>query len=442
MDDIEIDEEEFSPEIGIEKRIGEDSRALLIGTYSGGIHKERCEDYLEELERLADTFGVITVDRVITSLKKIDPATFLHSGKLEEIQKIKEEKKANLIIFDEEISPAQQRNLEKVLKAAVMDRTELILEIFAQRAQTKEARLQVEFAQTKYQFPRLKRLWSHFSRQRASGGFLKGEGEKQLEIDKRLLKRKLERLTQELNEVKKYRETQRVARRRSGIPTFAIIGYTNAGKSTLLNALTEADVLVEDKLFATLDPTTRKFSLPNKEEILLTDTVGFIRKLPHTLVAAFRSTLEAALQDDVLLHLIDISHPLAEDQAKTTRDLLKELNAQEESIITVLNKVDQCSDLQIIERMRVLFPKLVVISAKTKEGFEELIEKMTQELKERRKVVKLIIPQSEYGLVAEIRRLGHVFYEEYEGNDVIIKAEIPLTAFHHFEAYQSKDEYN
>lgn len=436
---LDVEESDFSSELGIEKRGDEETRALLLGVYSGAKEKDRCDEYLDELKNLADTFGVETIGKFTAPIRRVDAATYLHEGKLEEIAAEIAHVRANLLIFDEEISPAQQRNLEKILKIPVMDRTELILEIFAQRAQTKEARLQVELAQTKYQFPRLKRLWGHFSRQRMKGGFLKGEGEKQLEIDKRLLKKKVEKLNQELREVTRYRSIQSASRRKSGIPTFAIVGYTNAGKSTLLNALTESNVLVEDKLFATLDPTTRKFTLPNNQEILLTDTVGFIRKLPHTLVAAFKSTLEAALQDDVLLHLVDVSHPLAEEHAATTVALLKELNAQEEAIITVLNKVDAVNDRALIERFRARYPKTVQISALRKEGFDDLMDAMMRELAAKRVTAKFRIPQSEYALVAILRREGNVLYEEYEENDVIIRAQVPVISLHHFEKYRIEE---
>ena len=432
---FEEDDEDFSDEIGIDIKDGASS-AVLVGTYGGHEDKEQCIEYLAELESLADTFGVPVLSKMACPVRKVEASTFLSSGKLDEVIAEIATTGVNLVIFDAEISPAQQRNLEKRLKVAVMDRTELILEIFAGRAQTKEARLQIELAKAKYEFPRLKRLWSHFSRQSSSGGgHLKGEGEKQIEIDRRLLKKKLERLNEELLEVTKYRQTQSTSRRRSGIPTFAIIGYTNAGKSTLLNALTDAKVFVEDKLFATLDPTTRKFLFPNNQEILLTDTVGFIRKIPHTLVAAFRSTLEAALHDDVLLHLIDVSHPLAEEHATVTRKLLKELKAEEAPIITVLNKADACEDNTRLERLKRLYPKSVVISATERTGLESLVEMMMQELSSLRKVLKLKIPQSEYALVADIRRSGHILYEEYEGNDVLIRAEIPLNALHRFDSY-------
>jgi GTPase len=413
----------------------EEGRALLIGIYSGAPQLSECEESLKELESLADTFGIETVGKLPVAVRKLHASTYLPKGKLDDVLHSIGKTAANLLIFDEEISPAQQRNCEKVFKIAVMDRTELILEIFAQRAQTREARLQVELARTRYQFPRLKRLWSHFSRQRARGGYLRGAGEKQIEVDRRLLKRRLERLTEELEEVKRYRQTQSTARRRSGIPTFAIIGYTNAGKSTLLNALTEADVFVEDKLFATLDPTTRKFTLPNRQEVLLTDTVGFIKKLPHTLIAAFRSTLESALQDDVLLHVIDISHPRAELQAQTTLDLLKELKVDDATIITVLNKEDQCQNRRLIDKMRLQHPRVVLISAKERTGFKELVEMMLLVLRKRSVTVKLKIPQEEYALVALLKREAHLLYEEYEKNDVIIRAEIPMTLLHRFDSY-------
>lgn len=437
MNDEEQEDEFFEGE-GFVPKEGVESKAILVGVYSGQGAVEICKEHLDELESLADTFGVPTISKITCQLKKIDASTYIHQGKLEEIAEEIAKTKANLVIFDEEISPAQQRNLEKGLKVAVMDRTELILEIFAQRAQTKEARLQIELAKTKYEFPRLKRMWSHFSRQRASGGYLRGMGEKQIEVDKRLLKRKVERLNDELKEVVKYRQVQRAQRSRSGIPTFAIIGYTNAGKSTLLNALTDAHVLVEDKLFATLDPTTRKFTLPNNQEVLLTDTVGFIRKLPHALVAAFKSTLESTLHDDVLIHLIDVSHPNAEEHAATTYQILKELGGTESSVINVLNKVDQCQDPKIIQKMRLTYPKTVQISALQRTGFQELMDLMIRELKERVKMVSLVIPQSEYAMVTLLAREGHILSEEYEENDVKIEAEVPISLLHHFDPYIQK----
>jgi GTPase len=400
--------------------------AYLVASYPSGEDKQAYEENLAELERLCDTFGLSTVGKITCPVKKLDAATFLGIGKIEEIKKLATDLEAEIVLFDDEISPHQQRNLEQIFHKPVIDRTELIIEVFAQRAHTREARLQVELAKVKYQFPRLKRLWTHLSRQSAGGGaYLKGEGEKQIELDRRMLRKKVDRLQEEIEEVKAQRETQRSGRLRSRIPTFAIVGYTNAGKSTLLRALTKADVLVEDKLFATLDTTTRKFSLPNRQEILLIDTVGFIRKLPHMLVAAFRSTLEEATHTDILLHLIDASSPTAEAQAAATQDVLKELGAEKHPMITVLNKVDACTNPLILHKLRIQYPKTVAISAKTGEGFSDLMEMMTKELSSLRKRVRVRVPQSHYALVSELMREGKVYAAEYEGNDVLLDVEIP-----------------
>lgn len=407
------------------------NRTLLVATYETGKLKNQCEDQLLELESLGQTYGLETVLKLPTPIREIEAATYIGTGKVEEIRLLAEENKIDLVIFDDEISPQQQRNLEKAIQKPVIDRAELILGVFAQRAQTREAKIQVELAASRYQMPRLKGLWTHLSRQRTGGsgkgggGHLKGEGEKQIEIDRRLLKRKITALQKELDEVKKHRDIQRRARFRTGIPTFAIIGYTNVGKSTLLKALTEADVLVEDKLFATLDTTTRKFTLPNKQDILLIDTVGFIRKLPHLLVAAFKSTLEEAVQADILLHLIDVSNPQAGFQAQTTFEVLKELGAEKKPMITVLNKIDQCQQRFIAERMKITYPKTVEISALKQEGFDRLLEKMIKEISLLRNIVRLRVPQSHYGLVSEIMRDGKVLSIEYEENDILLEAEIP-----------------
>ncbi|HEY2810343.1 MAG TPA: GTPase HflX [Rhabdochlamydiaceae bacterium] len=408
--------------------------ALLVGSYRSGDEREQCQEYLDELERLCDTYGLQVVEKVPCSIKKIEAATFLGKGKLEEIDRLAEERACDVIIFDDEITPHQQRNLEKLLKRAVIDRTELIIEVFAQRAQTREARLQIELAKCRYQMPRLKRLWTHLSRQTATAGgggaYLKGEGEKQIEIDRRILRRQIEKLKKEIEEVAAQREVQRSLRKRTNIPTFSIVGYTNAGKSTLLHALTGAAVLREDKLFATLDTTTRKFILPNKQEILLIDTVGFIRKIPHMLVAAFKSTLEEAVHADILLHLIDVSHPKAEEQAEETLKVLGELGAADRPIITVLNKVDLCTYPPILAKLRIKYPKTVGISALKGNGLEELTQLMAKEISLLRKIVSLRIPQSHYVLVSELMRAGRVISCEYEENDVLMKVEIPSTLEH------------
>jgi GTP-binding protein HflX len=419
-------------------------RALLVSVYQGNQQKKVCEEHLDELALLAYTFGIEVAKKEACSLRKFDASTYVSKGKLEELVKIAHELAVDLVIFDDEITPAQQRNLEEVFKKTVMDRTEVILGVFAQRAQTKEARLQIELAKIKYEAPRLKRLWTHLSRQQGTSGsggggaYLKGEGEKQIEIDRRILKRKVDGLQKEIQEVRAIRETQRLSRIRSAIPVFAIIGYTNAGKSTLLNALTDAGVFVEDKLFATLDTTTRKFTLSNNQDVLMIDTVGFIRKLPHLLVAAFKSTLEEAIEADILLHLIDVSHPMADEQAATTYEVLKELGAGKKPIITVLNKIDQCDDPHMIHRIRMSYPKNVQISALKKLGFDELQEAMIQELSRQRQIVDLKIPQSEYGCVSEIMRLGHILSQDYEDNDVLLKVDIPRLIADKYEHFQIK----
>lgn len=407
-------------------------RALLVSVCKGGAkEKAICLEHLEELALLAETYDVEVLHKTPCAVRKFDAGTFITEGKLAELVELAGQIKANLVIFDDEISPGQQRNLEKAFGIPVIDRTEVILGVFAKRAQTKEARLQVELAQIKYQAPRLKRLWTHLSRQAGTGSagsggaYLKGEGEKQIEIDRRILKRKIDLLQKELEEVKLHRETQRVSRQRAEIPVFALIGYTNVGKSTLLNALTNAGVFVEDKLFATLDTTTRKFILPNNQEVLLIDTVGFIRKLPHLLVAAFKSTLEEAVQADILLHLVDVTNPMAEEQAATTFEVLKELNAEKKPVITVFNKVDMCTNQAIITRLHLAYPKSVQISALKGTGLDQLWELMVDELSKQRKIVTLRIPQSEYGIVSEVMRLGNIINQKYEENDVLLKVDLP-----------------
>jgi len=401
--------------------------ALLIGAYISG-EKELCEEQLDELENLAETYGLTTLRKMSAPLREIDAGTFLGKGKIEEIRVAAQELACDIVIFDNEISPQQQRNIEKIFERPVIDRTELILGVFAQRAQTREAKLQIEIASCKYQMPRLRRLWTHLGRQRSGGsgsGFTKGEGEKQIEIDKQILKTQYDKLQKELREVKKHRETQRRARNKSGTPTFAIIGYTNVGKSTLLKALTDADVLIEDKLFATLDTTTRQFILPNKQQILLIDTVGFIRKIPHLLVAAFKSTLEEAVQADILIHLIDVSNPKATMQAEATLEVLKELGASKRPMITVLNKVDLCPNRLMIDRLRFKYPKTVEISAMNKSGFDRLLDLMIKEVENLRKKVLLRVPQSQYAELSDVMKEGHIISCEYEENDILLEVEIP-----------------
>lgn len=431
-------------ELNEEETLHKRKKALLVSVYKGTNQRPICEEHLEELALLTETYGIDVAAKVPCNIRKFDASTFVTEGKLEELLQSAQDLKVDLVIFDDELAPSQQRNLETLFKIPVLDRTGVILEVFAQRAHTKEARLQIELAKVKYQAPRLKRLWSHLSRQAGTGGkgggaYLKGEGEKQIEIDRRILKKQIDLLQKEILEVRTNRETQRGLRSRAEIPVFAIIGYTNAGKSTLLNALTEANVFVEDKLFATLDTTTRKYILPNNQEILLIDTVGFIRKLPHLLVAAFKSTLEEALQADILLHLVDVSHPMAEEQASTTYEVLQELNAKDKPIITVMNKIDLCQDRGMINRLRIRYPKSISISALEKTGFEELQDQMIQELNRQRTVVTLRIPQSEYHKVSEVMRKGNILKQDYEENDVLLRVDLPQSLAGKLKAYITEE---
>lgn len=408
----------------------ENKRAVLVGVFSQRKSREECLDHLQELGSLCVTYGLEVVDRIVAPLNRIDTATFIGSGKVHEMRELLKALGAEIVVFDDEISPHQQRNLEVALRSLVIDRTELILGVFAKRARSKEAQIQVDLACYKYQLPRLKRMWTHLSRQKVgggSGGYLKGAGEKQIEIDRRIVKSKIAFLNSELKNIKKHRAVQRSLRERAKIPTFAIIGYTNAGKSTLLNNLTGADVFVEDKLFATLDTTTRKFVLPNNQAILLTDTVGFIRKLPHELVASFKSTLEEAVKADILLHIIDVSNKDAEEQAETTFKVLKELNALNRPIITCLNKIDICSDRSIIGILKIKYPKTVEMSALKKIGLDTLFQMMIKEIALLRKKIYLRIPQSNYKLVSEIMEFGKIVSCDYEGNDILLEAEIPTS---------------
>lgn len=420
----------------------EKPRALLIATYLGAQQKAICEEHLQELELLLETYGVESIQKEACPLRKIDASSYLGRGKLEELVILANEKNADLVVFDDEMTPAQQRNLQKIFQRDVMDRTEVILGVFAQRAQTKEARLQIELAKLQYEAPRLKRLWTHLSRQGGTSGsggggaYLKGEGEKQIEIDRRILKRKLDLLQKEIQEVRAHRDTQRNSRLRSEIPVFGIVGYTNAGKSTLLNALTEAGVFVEDKLFATLDTTTRKFVLKNNQDVLLIDTVGFIRKLPHLLVAAFKSTLEEAIEADILIHLIDASHPMADEQAAATLAVLKELKAENKPIITVFNKIDKVEHPSSLHELCMNYPKNVQISALTQEGFDALQEMMIYELSSLRQRLNVCIPQSAYALVTEIMRVGNVINQEYEENDICLTVDVPTSLANRLQSYR------
>lgn len=399
------------------------TEGYLIGTYSLTALKMSAQEHLDELGELARSYGINVVGSMVCSLKKPHARTYLGEGKIEEMAQEIAKSGATLVIFDHELSPSQQRNLEEVLKVSVADRAEIILGVFAKHAKSKEAKLQVEQALIQHHLPRLKRLWTHLSRQRGGGVYQKGEGEKQLEIDRRLLKKRQEFIKGCIEEIEQTRKSKQSARERSNIPIFAIIGYTNAGKSTLMNKLTDAGVLAEDKLFATLDTTTRKYRLESGTEILMIDTVGFIRKLPHLLIAAFRSTLEEAMQADILIHLVDGSHPQVAEHIQATGEVLKELGADNKEKITVFNKVDKMSSSAVMQ-LRLQYPGACFVSSTTGEGLDGFLDRLQRMLSARRVRVVLRLPQDRFDIMHQLYEVGHVHSVDYDENDVLVDVEL------------------
>src|SRR5690349_22763503 len=323
-------------------------RALLIGLEKEGVSKWDLRDSLDELRELANSAGAKVVDTVTQRLQRPTAPYYIGRGKAEAIRDSVQSQRVTSVIFNDELSPAQGRNLENLLSRKVLDRTQLILDIFAQRARSREGRLQIELAQLQYLLPRLTRMWHHLSRQTGGIG-TRGPGETQLEVDRRRVQERIARLERELESVRKTRAVQRQGRKRHQWPVAAVVGYTNAGKSTLLNLLTGADVVAVDKLFVTLDPTTRSFVLPNKQRVLLTDTVGFLRKLPHTLIESFKATLEEVSEADLLIHVVDLSHPRVDDQIVAVENVIKELNAFGKQTVIVFNKIDQLQNRELID---------------------------------------------------------------------------------------------
>jgi len=407
---------------------------------------------MTELALLAHTAGVEVVGQVTQRLEAPNPATYIGKGKVEELAQLRRETAYDLIIFDEELSPSQQRNLEKALGCQVMDRTALILDIFAQRARTHEGRLQVELAQYEYYLPRLTRLWTHLSRQTRGGVGLRGPGETQLESDRRRIRRRIHDLRKELEEVRTHRALYRHHRREEMMPVVALVGYTNAGKSTLLHTLTGADVLVEDKLFATLDPTTRRVRLPNGQESLWTDTVGFIQKLPAQLVAAFRATLEELNEADVLVHVVDITHQNAAEQVTVVEQTLKELGLSEKPVIMALNKIDRLLGLKaqeanndgssltegvrheaiqgLVESLRRMplsppYRDAIAISALQGIGLDDLLKRVAEELGQGRVDITLHVPFDQGDIVASLHKRGSVVWERYTKTGVELQVRVP-----------------
>ena len=401
-----------------------EERVILVG-----VSEQDGDDTLDSLSELAElvkTAGAVTVGTIIQNRQKIHPGTYIGTGKVEELQQMLLSQEATGIVCDDELTPAQIKNLEDSLHTKIMDRTLIILDIFAARASTSEGKIQVELAQLKYRLTRLTGLGRSMSR--LGGGIgTRGPGEKKLEVDRRLINSRIAQLNRELREVEKHREVTRGRRTRQRIPVAAIVGYTNAGKSTLLNHLTGAEVLEEDKLFATLDPTTRMLELSGHQQLLVTDTVGFIRKLPHHLIDAFRSTLEEAKYADIILHVVDASNPQADKQMHIVYDTLHTLGIQGKTIITLFNKQDRISGGEVMRDGRA--DRTLRISAKTGEGLEELNQLLSEVLRAGKQYMEEIIPYSRSGIIEQIRTQGELLSEEYLPEGTRIRAYVPMEVY-------------
>ena len=400
-------------------------RVVLAGVQT--YDSEDTAESLLELEELTRTAGAVTVGSVMQSRESVHPATYLGKGKLEELKEMIYNLDATGVICDDELTPAQLNNLERELECKVMDRTMVILDIFAGRARTSEGKIQVELAQLKYRAARLVGMRASLSR--LGGGIgTRGPGEKKLEMDRRLIHQRIGQLKEQLEEVQRHRTLIRRQREKSRTKVAAIVGYTNAGKSTLLNALTGAGVLEEDQLFATLDPTTRVLDLPGKQQILLTDTVGFIRKLPHHLIEAFKSTLEEAKYADIILHVVDASNPRKETHMHVVYDTLKQLGVENKKVITLFNKQDLCLDKEQLRDFQA--DHVLNISARTGEGLEDVKEILEQTLREGQVYIERLYPYEQAGKISVIRKHGQVLQEEYLPEGISVKAYIPMENYH------------
>ena len=402
----------------------EKERVILVGVATR--ENEDVQDSLDELEELVETAGAQTVGRVVQSREGIHPGYYVGTGKLEEIQMAVRALDATGIVCDDELSPSQMNNLERELECKVMDRTVVILDIFASRAKTSEGKIQVELAQLRYRAARLTGLGTSLSR--LGGGIgTRGPGEKKLEVDRRLIKTRISQLKRELEQVKRLRELLREGRKKDNLLTGAIVGYTNAGKSTLLNTLTHAAVLEEDKLFATLDPTTRVLELPRKQKMYLTDTVGFIRKLPHHLIEAFKSTLEEAKYADVIIHVVDASNPQMDEQMFVVYQTLKELGVENKKVVTLFNKQDKVEEEKIFRDFQADY--VLKISARTGQGLTEFKEVMEKILTENQIYLERNYGYQEAGKIQLIRKYGQLLVEEYTSEGIHVKARVPASIY-------------
>jgi GTP-binding protein HflX len=432
-DDLEAEDEEETHRGGFGEFGGESrgliertfrERIVLVGVTLPGETNDDTEAALDELALLVDTAGADTVDRVIQRRAKPDSATFIGKGKAEELRAIADSADADTVVFDDELTPTQQANLTKVLGRTAIDRTAVILDIFAQNAHSQEGRAQVELALLRYRLPRLRGRGKDLSQQTGAIGFRGGPGETQLEIDRRRILRRIQKLERDLREITHHRRVQRKARRKARLPTVAIVGYTNAGKSTLLNRLTDAGVLVEDRLFATLDTTTRRLTLPRGEQALVIDTVGFIRKLPHHLVEAFKSTLEVVAEADLLVHLVDATATDPEGNIDAVRTVLGEIGAAEVPELIVFNKTDLVEGPEQTKTLVERHPDSVAISARTGEGIEELLSVLADRLHQRTQVLELLVPYERGDALAAAHRLGEVIREQAAEGGMLVRVRL------------------
>ena len=404
-------------------------RALLVGVELAGKDRRPVEESLEELAFLTISADAEVACQTVQKRERIDPGCFIGRGKAFQIRSLCDEHRISTVIFDDDLSPAQQRNLEEIIERKVIDRTRLILDIFARRARSQEGKLQVELAQLTYLLPRLTGKGITLAQQ-VGGIGVRGPGEKKLEYDRRRVKERIAKLQKEIGKVSEHREQQRSKRKGVLLPIIAIVGYTNSGKTTLLNTLTSSNVFVEDKLFSTLDPTIRRLILPNREKVLVVDTVGFIHKLPHQLVAAFRATLEEVTSSDLLLHIVDVSHPEFQKQIVAVEEVLQKLNALGKPIITIFNKIDLVNNRPLLHRLERKYKDSLSISAKNGWGLSRLYDGIIKHFGKERITIDLVIPQTRNDLVSLVYEKGMVISRDYDGKDILLRAQLDRRTAH------------